>query len=258
MVEPALDAVSSVDGERIPFFLYRPPDAERPAPVVVWLHGGPESQYVPRFDPTIQYLVSRGYAVLAPNIRGSTGYGRRYEHLDDKRRRLDVLHDLAAIHDRIAADSSLDADRAALMGASYGGYLVLLGLSFQPALWAAGVDIVGISDLTTFLENTSSWRRAAREVEYGSLRDDRDFLATASPLRRACDIRAPLFIVHGANDPRVPVGEAHQIHEVLQANGVRCELKVYPDEGHGLAKLSNRLDAYPRICSFLDEVLAQP
>ncbi|MGH9124123.1 MAG: alpha/beta fold hydrolase [Acidimicrobiales bacterium] len=259
LVTPSLDAVVSDDGERVPYFVYRPGHAAAsPAPVVLWLHGGPESQYVPRFDPTIQYLVHHGYAVIAPNVRGSTGYGKRFEHLDDQRRRLDVLLDLAAIHRYVESDPLLDAARIALMGGSYGGYLVLAGLAFQPQLWAAGVDIVGISSLTSFLTNTASWRRRARELEYGFLHEDGDFLKEASPLTRAAEIRAPLFIVHGANDPRVPVAEAQQIHDEVTRHGLRCELLIYGDEGHGLTKLANRLDAYPRICAFLDDVLRTP
>jgi dipeptidyl aminopeptidase/acylaminoacyl peptidase len=223
--------------------------------VVVYLHGGPESQHVPRFDSLVQFLVARGYAVVAPNVRGSTGYGKRFEHLDDVRRRLDVLQDMEAVHGWISAETDLDHARVALLGGSYGGYLVLLGLAFQPDRWAAGIDIVGISSLTTFLENTASWRRGVREAEYGSVTDDRGFLNAASPLTRAQDIRAPLLLVHGANDPRVPLDEAEQIRDVIRSRGGRVDLVVYPDEGHGLAKLDNRIDAYTRAADFLDEAL---
>ena len=119
----------------------------------------------------------------------------------------------------------------------------------------AGIEIVGISSLVSFLENTADWRRALREREYGSLERDRDFLEEVSPLRHVDAIRAPLFVIHGANDPRVPVGEAEQIHRSLTERGIRCELLVYPDEGHGLAKLKNRVDAYPKAVAFLEEVL---
>ncbi len=219
------------------------------------IHGGPESQYRPSFAPLTQYLVAQGFAVVAPNVRGSTGYGKRYEHLDDVDKRLDSVADLAALHDWIASTDDLDADRCALYGGSYGGYMVLAGLSMQPDRWAAGVDIVGISSLVTFLENTSPWRRKFREREYGSLEHDRDLLVEASPITHVDRMRAPLFIIHGANDPRVPLGEAEQIHRILTDKGVRCELAVYEDEGHGLAKLANRVDAYPRVARFLHEVL---
>jgi dipeptidyl aminopeptidase/acylaminoacyl peptidase len=255
--EPDLVRFPSFDGESVPAFVFRPRGPARTGrlPVVVVLHGGPESQYRPSFAPLTQYLLARGFAVVAPNVRGSTGYGKRYEHLDDVEKRLDAVADLAALHDWIASTDDLDPDRCALYGGSYGGYLVLAGLAFQPERWAAGVDIVGISSLVTFLENTSPWRRKFREREYGSLEHDRELLVEASPITHIGRVRAPLFVIHGANDPRVPLSEAEQVSAVLRANGVRCELAVYEDEGHGLAKLANRIDAYPRVAAFLDEVL---
>lgn len=259
MVEPELHRYASFDGEPVPVFVYLPRPGLQGAfarwPVVVMVHGGPESQFRPSFNPLVQYFVARGYAVAAPNVRGSTGYGKRYHHLDDVARRLDAVADLAALHDWLAADGRFDAERAVLWGGSYGGYMVLAGLAFQPERWAAGVDIVGISSLVTFLENTSAWRRAAREREYGWLDRDRAMLVEASPITHVDSMRAPLFIIHGANDPRVPLSEAEQIHRVLGAKGVRSELLVYADEGHGLARLANRLDAYPRAVDFIDDVL---
>jgi dipeptidyl aminopeptidase/acylaminoacyl peptidase len=255
LVRPTRHTVTSSDGVRVPLALYRPagePDA--PPPVVVLLHGGPEGQSQPVFSPVVQALAAHGYAVVVPNVRGSTGYGKRYASLDDTTRRLESLRDLEAVSAWLA-EAGLDPSRAALWGASYGGYLVLAGCAFQPDLWAAGVDVVGISDLVTFLERTADYRRAHREREYGSLVTDREFLAAASPLRRADAIRAPLFVVHGANDPRVPLAEAEQLVAALRERGVPCELLVYGDEGHGLSRLENRLDAYPRALAFLDRVL---
>jgi dipeptidyl aminopeptidase/acylaminoacyl peptidase len=244
----------SFDGERVPLFVFRPAAASAPPPVVVVVHGGPEAQAMQTFNPVVQGLVDAGYAVVVPNVRGSTGYGKRYAGLDDTTRRLDSVRDLAAVHGWLA-DNGLDATRAALLGGSYGGYMVLAGLTFQPDLWAAGVDIVGISDLVTFLENTSDYRRAHREREYGSLTTDREFLVAASPMTHVDEIRAPLFVIHGRNDPRVPVSEAEQLVKSLSNRGVRCELLIYEDEGHGLARLENQLDAYPQAVAFLDEAL---
>ena len=256
LVEPELVRMPSFDGLEVPAFVYRPEHASGTVrPVVVNIHGGPESQYRPSFSPLTQYLVASGFTVIAPNVRGSTGYGKRYQHLDDIDKRLDSVADLAAVHNWIAAQPDLDETRAALYGGSYGGYMVLAGLAFQPQRWAAGVDVVGISNLVSFLENTSSWRRRFREREYGSLADDRDVLTAASPITHIDRMSAPLFIVHGANDPRVPLSEAEQIHAALTSRGVRCELAVYHDEGHGLAKLNNRVDAYPRVVNFLQQVL---
>lgn len=255
VAEPTLERIVSFDGEAVPTYVYRPQPGEARAPVVVYLHGGPEAQHRPTFDPIVHFLIAGGYAVVAPNVRGSTGYGKRFEHLDDGRNRLDAVADLAAVHDWIASTNDLDENRSALWGGSYGGYLVLAGLAFQPERWAAGVDIVGISSLVTFLENTAEWRRPVREAEYGSLDRDRSFLEEASPLTHADRIRAPLCLIHGANDPRVPVAEAEQIHATLSDLGVRSELLIYPDEGHGLARLANRLDAFPKAVAFLDDVL---
>ncbi len=286
LVSPEPAEVASFDGELIPLRLYRPAGGEPAAtpadatpfdatpaeeaaadalpaeapsgvgkpPAVLLVHGGPESQAMCTFNPIIQALAADGYAVIVPNVRGSTGYGKRYAALDDTTKRLDSVRDLAAVHEWLSSEG-IDDERAALWGGSYGGYMVLAGLAFQPSLWAAGVDIVGISDLVTFLENTSEYRRAHREREYGSLETDREFLARASPLRHADDMRAPLFMIHGRNDPRVPVGETEQLAASLDQRGVRCELVIYDDEGHGLARLANRLDAYPRAFAFLEKVL---
>lgn len=254
LAQPSRAQVKSFDGETVPVLIYRPLAPASPPPVVVVVHGGPEGQAVVSFNAIAQYLVTAGYAVVVPNVRGSTGYGKRFASLDDTIKRLDSVKDLEALHGALS-EWGLDDDRAALWGGSYGGYMVLAGLAFQPQLWAAGVDIVGISDLVTFLENTSAYRRAVRELEYGSLEHDREFLASASPLRRSGSIRAPLFVIHGRNDPRVPVGEAEQLAAALEQNGVRCELLIYEDEGHGLVRLANRLDAYPKAVAFLEEVL---
>ncbi|HVM58234.1 MAG TPA: S9 family peptidase [Gaiellaceae bacterium] len=259
LVEPELYRYESFDGESIPVFLFEPA-GDGPFPVVVTVHGGPESQwrpwFAPSFGPLTQYLVSRGYAVAAPNVRGSTGYGKRYEHLDDVRLRLDSVRDLASLHAWLGARPEIDASRAVLYGRSYGGYMVLAGLAFQPELWAAGIEAVGISSLVTFLENTSDYRRAAREREYGSLARDRDFLVEVSPATHIDAIRAPLFVQHGRNDPRVPVGESEHIHRVLAEKGVRCELLIFEDEGHMVEKLPNRIETFERAVAFLDEVLA--
>ena len=257
-VDPELHRFESFDGEEIPVFLFEP-EGDGPFPVVVTVHGGPESQWLPYFSqgfgPFTQFLVSRGYAVAAPNVRGSTGYGKRYEHLDDVELRLDSVRDLAELHAWLSSRPTIDASRAVVYGRSYGGYMTLAALAFQPELWAAGISFVGISNLVTFLENTSDYRRAAREREYGSLARDRDVLERISPASRIDDIRAPLFLEHGRNDPRVPVGESEYIHRVLTEKGIRCELVVYEDEGHLIEKVGNRVDAFERAVAFLDEVL---
>jgi dipeptidyl aminopeptidase/acylaminoacyl peptidase len=257
--DPTLHRFTSFDGEEIPVFLFEP-EGDGPFPVVLTVHGGPESQWLPFFSPSVgaftQFLVSRGYAVAAPNVRGSTGYGKRFEHLDDVGLRLDSVRDLAALHGWLTARPEIDGDRAVVYGGSYGGYMVLAALAFHPELWAAGISFVGISNLVTFLENTSEYRRAAREREYGSLATDRELLQRLSPASQIDAIRAPLFLEHGRNDPRVPVGESEYIHRVLSEKGVRCELVIYEDEGHSIEKRRNQIDVYERVVAFLDEVLA--
>ncbi|HEY2575189.1 MAG TPA: prolyl oligopeptidase family serine peptidase [Streptosporangiaceae bacterium] len=250
--------VPAEDGELVPCLVYRPAQDTDPAlagSAVLVIHGGPEAQSKQDYNPYIQAMASAGHTIVVPNVRGSTGYGKRWYSADDGPRRLSAVADLTAIHAYLPG-LGIDPARAALWGGSYGGYMVLAGLAFQPELWAAGVDIVGISSLVTFLENTSPYRRAYREREYGSLARDREFLHAASPLTRIDQIRAPLFIIHGANDPRVPLSEAEQIHAALTAHGQECELLVYGDEGHGLAKRSNREDAVPKAIAFLARHLA--
>ncbi len=254
LVYPEVIHYQSFDGLEVPAFLYKPHGVEKP-PAIINIHGGPESQFRPSFNSLIQYFVHHGYAVVAPNVRGSSGYGKHYMALDDVDKRMDSVKDLVALHGYLADQGEVDCQKLALMGGSYGGYMVLAGMAFYPELWAAGVDIVGIANLVTFLENTSSYRRALREAEYGSLEKDRDLLESLSPITRAADIKAPLFIIHGANDPRVPLSEAEQIRDELKRLGQKVELLVYHDEGHGLSKLKNRLDAYPKVADFLDTVL---
>lgn len=252
LVTPTSVGVPTPDGETVPCFVYAP-DSPTGSSVLV-VHGGPEGQSVRSFSPIVQAVAAQGHTVLVPNVRGSVGYGKRWYSLDDVELRLDSVADLAAIHDHLPS-LGLDPARSALWGGSYGGYMVLAGVAFQPERWAAGVDIVGISSLVTFLENTSPYRRAHREREYGSLERDREFLESASPLTCISDVRAPLFVIHGRNDPRVPLSEAEQVAAAVRENGVEVELVVYDDEGHGLAKRANRLDAYPRAIDFLGRVL---
>lgn len=259
-VTPEPHRVPTAGDEVVPCLVYRGAadgDAAVAGSAVVVVHGGPESQSRQNFNTYVQVLAAAGHTVLVPNVRGSTGYGKSWYSADDQHRRLDSVADLAALHAYLPK-LGVDQDRAALWGGSYGGYMVLAGLAFQPELWAAGVDIVGIASFVTFLENTSPYRRAYREREYGTLGSDREFLHSVSPLTRVADIRAPLFLIHGANDPRVPLSEAEQIHAALTGRGRDCQLLVYADEGHGLAKRANRLDAVPKAVEFLASHLATP
>ena len=252
LVTPTVHRVPTPDGEQVPCFRFAAQGADDAlaGASVVHVHGGPESEATRMFSAVWQSLALAGFDVLVPNVRGSAGYGKRWVSLDDLELRLDSVADLAAIHEWLPS-VGLDPSRSALWGGSYGGYMVLAGVAMQPERWAAGVDIVGISSLVTFLENTSGYRRAYREREYGFLDRHREFLEKASPLTYLDDMVAPLFVIHGANDPRVPLSEAQQIKAALDGKGVDCELRVYDDEGHGLAKRANRIDAYPAAIEFL-------
>ncbi len=258
LVEPTLERVRSFDGLEVPVFLYTPRGL-RPgdrAPTVVWVHGGPEGQFTPYFNAVIQFMVGHGYIVAAPNVRGSTGYGKRYSHLDDIERREDSVRDLAAVNRWLRTRADVHPDRIAVLGGSYGGYMVLAALTLDPELWAAGCDIVGIANFRTFLERTASYRRPLREAEYGSLARDGAVLDRISPIHRVDRIRAPLFVIHGANDPRVPVSEAEQIVAALRARHQRVEYLRFDNEGHGIFRRENRIAAYGALARFFDEVLS--
>jgi dipeptidyl aminopeptidase/acylaminoacyl peptidase len=213
------------------------------APVVISIHGGPEAQYQPFFSPLIQYWVNElGLAVIAPNVRGSTGYGRTFTSLDNAEKREDSVKDIGALLDWIATQPTLDASRVAVHGGSYGGYMVLASLVHFGDRIKAGVDIVGIANFTSFLEKTSGYRVDLRRVEYGDERDPkmRDVFERISPANHADRIRSALLVAHGRNDPRVPFAEAEQIAAKVRAQG-RPVWTVYADnEGHGFARKENR------------------
>ncbi len=250
---PTFDEDETGQPRMIPAWLYRPPAASGdPLPVVVVVHGGPEGQSRAGFLFYVQYFVRQGYAVLLPNVRGSVGYGKTYSHLDDVEKRMDSVADLAHAAYWLKEQPFIDGERIAVYGGSYGGFMVLAALTHYPDLWAAGVDIVGISNLATFLENTSDYRRAHREAEYGSLARDRDFLERIAPINHVDKITAPLMVIHGANDPRVPLSEAEQMVAALRERDIPVEFLVFDDEGHGIVKLKNKLVAFPAIVDFLD------
>ncbi len=224
-------------------------------PVIVSVHGGPEGQSRPGFNPLFQYYLSRGYAVLDLNVRGSTGYGKTYTHLDDVEKREDSVKDLAYSVEWLKTKGGADPKKIAVMGGSYGGYMTMAAITLYPELWAAAVNTVGIVNWETFLQNTSGYRRRQREVEYGRLDKDIDFLRRISPIRKIDQIKTPLFVIHGKNDPRVPYTEAEQVVTALKKRGATVEYKLYNDEGHGISKLKNRLDLYPLVADFLDKYM---
>lgn len=244
-VEPEIIELESFDGLEVPGLYYEPP-GEGPHPVVLNIHGGPEAQARPWFSSLTQFLVNeRGVAVIYPNVRGSTGYGNEYVSLDDGKKREDAVKDLGAFLDFIDERPELDPERVATYGGSYGGYMVLASLIHFGDRLRAGVNVVGISNFVTFLENTADYRRDLRRAEYGDERDPemREFLERISPANRADEIAGELFVVHGANDPRVPASEAEQIVDAVRAEGHDVWYMLALNEGHGFARRENR-DAF--------------
>jgi dipeptidyl aminopeptidase/acylaminoacyl peptidase len=246
LVAPDEITYRSFDGLGIPGLHYRVDGT--PRPTVVYFHGGPASQSRAGFNPIVAVWNAAGFDVLAPNVRGSTGYGRRYYELDDRELRWDSVRDGCEAGRWLRAQGH--ATSLVAMGGSYGGFMTLAVLVEDPELWDAAVDVVGIADWHTFFANTSGWRRANRAAEYGDpAGPDGEFLAEFSPLRRAHRISAPLLIIHGRNDVRVPVSEAVQIHDAAGDS----ELLVFDDEGHGILRHRNRVSAYGRALAFVRE-----
>ena len=232
-----------VDGKprMIPAFYYKPEGAG-PFPVVINIHGGPESQSLPAFSPQVQYLLREmKVAVLVPNVRGSSGYGKSYLQLDNGVLREDSVRDIGALLDWVAKQPELDADRVGVQGGSYGGYMVLASMIHFNDRIRAGIDVVGISDFRTFLANTEDYRRDLRRAEYGDERDPKvgAYLDSIAPLRHAAKITRPLFVAQGRNDPRVPWTEAEQIVKAVRGNGGEVWYLLYNDEGHGFRKKAN-------------------
>ena len=262
LVAPRLIKFKSFDGRDIPAWYYLPrmtPGAKdrvgNKYKTIVSVHGGPEGQERPGFSGLYQYYLSRGYAILATNVRGSTGYGKTYTHLDDVTKREDSVKDLAYAVEWLKTSGEADPKKISIMGGSYGGYMTLAAITLYPDLWAAAVDTVGIGNWESFLKNTSGYRRRQREVEYGRLDRDIDFLRSISPIAKIDRIKCPLFVIAGKNDPRVPWTEGQQMVDALQKRGATVQWKVYDDEGHGVSKLKNRLELYPLVADFLDKYM---
>lgn len=255
LVVPTLETFTARDGLTLTGWLYRVPGADGPGPAMLSLHGGPEAQERPTFNPQHQAVVAAGVTVFAPNIRGSSGFGRAFVHADDVRGRRDAFDDVLACRNYLLELGVADAQRIAITGRSYGGYLTLALLAFSPGIFAAGVDICGMSDLHTFYRDTEPWIAAAAVSKYGHPETDYMLLRALSPLHYAVNIDVPLLVVHGELDTNVPLGEATQIVQALRALGRPVEYLQLDGEGHEYRRASSRRLLNERLLEFLSAVL---
>ncbi|WP_231618867.1 S9 family peptidase [Nonomuraea sp. SBT364] len=243
------------DGLELAAWLYRPPRAQGPAPFLVHLHGGPEDQERPTFNPLYQHLLACGIGVFAPNVRGSAGYGRAFREADDRERRFRAIDDVADCVAELVRLGAADPSRIACMGWSYGGYLTLAALVTHPALFRAGVNVCGMADFGTFYARTDPWVAAAAVREYGHPDTDRDLLRALSPLRSFDRLRAPLLVVHGRHDTNVPFHQAEQMLEAAAALGLPCDALLFDDEGHTIRQVANRVAYITKVTGWLEHHL---
>ena len=247
------------DGVTLHGLLYLPKNASGKPPILLGVHGGPTGQAQPMYDEVFQYLLTRGIAVLDLNFRGSTGYGKAFTRLDNQRQRPNAVRDMADALDFLAKDGRVDASRAAVMGGSYGGYMTFAALTAFPDRFRSGVSFVGVSNWITALQGASPALKASDRVEYGNIDDpgDRAFFEQLSPIANVSRVKSPVMVVHGANDPRDPVTESDAFVEGVRRNGGTVEYLRFPDEGHSLRKIANRVTAYRRVAAFLEQTLFQ-
>jgi dipeptidyl aminopeptidase/acylaminoacyl peptidase len=248
---PTLETITARDGLRFTGWLHRPPAQTAHTGALVYLHGGPEGQARPGYDEFFPDLLNAGVTVLTPNVRGSGGFGRSFLHADDKEKRFAAIDDVADCVRFLVERGFADENRIACAGRSYGGFLTLAALTFHPELFAAGISICGMSDLSTFYRNTEPWIAEAAYSEYGHPVHDRALFEQLSPLRRVDALTAPLLVVHGANDTNVPPSESEQIVEALRERGRDVRFLLFDDDGHDIAKRENRETLASAIADWL-------
>ncbi len=254
-LNPEICTFTSFDQLEVPYFFYNK-GQEPNKPAVIYVHGGPEGQTKAEFNPVIQYLASQGFAVAAPNVRGSSGYGRTYLGLDDARKRMDSVKDLVWLVKDLIETHQVNPNKIGIMGRSYGGFMVLAAITHYPDVWAAGVDIVGISNLRTLLTHTGPWRRRLRECEYGFLEQDSDFFDEIAPLHHSHKIKVPLLVFHGLNDSRVPISESEQLVKKMKEHGQEVNFTIFNNEGHQTEKRANHIVMHQNTIEFFMKHLA--
>jgi dipeptidyl aminopeptidase/acylaminoacyl peptidase len=250
----------SFDKLEVPALLYKPhgASAAHKVPAVVWVHGGPGGQTRVGYSPDLQYLLNHGYAVLAVNNRGSSGYGKTFFHMDDRRHGEVDLKDVVYGRRYLEGLDWVEKSQVGILGGSYGGYMVCAALAFEPDAFNVGIDIFGVTNWLRTLESIPPWWASFRDSLYAELGDpktDRERLRRISPLFHAKNIKKPLLVVQGANDPRVLKVESDEMVQAVRDNGVPVEYIVFPDEGHGFRKKENRIKAAEAYRKFLDRYL---
>jgi len=258
LIRPELVRYPAHDGLELSGWLYRPRRADGVtgrAPYVLSFHGGPEGQERPRFRSDYQALLARGIGVLAPNVRGSAGFGKRFLHLDDREKRFDGVRDIESSVRYLVDEGLADPERLGIMGGSYGGYMVMAGLTEYPDLLAAGANLFGVVNFETFFEQTEPWMAAVSTTEYGDPATQRELLRRLSPIHKVDRVTAPTLVLHGANDTNVPVVEAEQVVESLQRRQVPVKYVLFPDEGHGFRKIKNRITSTVEVVRWFEEHL---
>ena len=253
---PTLETITARDGLTFTGWLYPATAGVPPLGALIYLHGGPEGQSRPDYSEVFPSLRNAGITVFTPNVRGSGGSGRSFVHADDKEQRFAAIDDVADSARHLVEIGAADAERIACGGWSYGGYLTLAALTFNPGLFAAGITICGMSDLITFYRNTEQWIAYAAYPEYGHPVGDRELLEALSPLQRVDALTAPLLVVHGAHDTNVPVTESEQIVDALREAGRTVRYVLFPDDGHGIDKRENRITMTAEICHWLEAAFA--
>jgi dipeptidyl aminopeptidase/acylaminoacyl peptidase len=250
LVRPELIKYPAGDGLELSGWLYRPPGVQGPAPYVFSFHGGPEGQERPSFRNDYQALLAQGIGVFAPNVRGSSGSGKRFVNLDNGERRFEGVRDIKASVDVLVRKGIADPRRLGITGGSYGGYMTMAGVTEFPDLFAAGANLFGIVNFATFFKHSEPWMAAVSTVEYGDPATQADLLARLSPIHKLDKVKAALMVQHGANDTNVPLVEAEQIVENLKGRGVPVEYILFPDEGHGWRKVPNRIRSVTALVEF--------
>jgi len=225
-------------------------------PMVLSFHGGPEGQERPVWSATYQALLARGIGVFAPNVRGSGGFGKRFVNLDNGALRHDGVRDLETCARFVVANGAADPKRLGVMGGSYGGYMVMAGLTRYPDLFAAGANLFGVVNFETFFAHTEPWMAAISTIEYGDPVTQKDLLRELSPIHAIDRVKAPTIVLHGANDTNVPVVEAEQVVDSLKKRNVPVEYVLFPDEGHGFVRLENRIRSSVEIVRWFETHLA--